>query len=117
MTVESLKIDWDECLHNNDKNSGLIAIGVKEVYEYSGSKRTNRVIGYAIEVVDTLNKFEKTSVKVMGLTKKPFEIGDNDEYLNVYFVGLQGRAYMDYATNTVKFSVTAEDVRILNDVG
>lgn len=117
MTLECLKVDWNASLSNYEKNSGLLAVGITEAYEYSGSKRTNRVIGYYIDVVDTLNKFEKTKVKITGLIEKPFEIDENDDkYLNVYFTGLQGRVYVDYATNTVKFSITADNVKVLNNM-
>jgi hypothetical protein len=111
MKLDSLVIDWDSSLHNNKSESGLVAIGVKEAYEYNGSKRTERVIGYNIEVVDTFNRFEKTVIRVPN---KPFDIKDDDNYLNVYFSGLRGKAYMEYSTNTVKFSVCADNVEILN---
>lgn len=114
MTLENLVIDWDASLHNTKENSGLIAVGIKETYEYNGSQRTNRIVGYSVEVVDTMNRFEKTSVKV-GVTEKPFEVDNNDEYLNVFFVNLKGKAYMDYNSHSVKFSLTADRVQVLNN--
>lgn len=115
MTLENLVIDWDASLHNLKDDSGLIAVGIKEAYEYNGSQRTSRVIGYSVEVVDTMNRFEKTSVKIIGSTEKPFEIGDNDDYLSVFFVGLKGKVYMDYSSHSVRFSLTADRVQVLND--
>lgn len=114
MILENLCIDWNSSLHNDEKDSGLIAVGIKEAYEYNGNKRTDRVIGFTIEVVDTMGRFEKSSIKVLGRTDQPFKIQEND-YLNVFFVNLKGRIYIDYNTNTVKFSITADDVRVLDD--
>lgn len=113
MTLGDLVIDWNASLHNYEKDSGLVAVRIKEAYEYDGSRRTDRIIGYSVEVADTYNRFEKTTVKVLGITKKPFEISDDDMYLNVFFVGLKGKVYMDYSTGSVKFSFTADGVQVL----
>lgn len=114
MTVENLVVDWNLSLHNAKQGGALIAVGIREAYEYVGSRRTDRITGYYVEVVDTLNRFEKTEVKVMT-AEKPFEITDSGEYLSVFFVGLKGKLFMDYNTKSVRFSVTADSVQILND--
>lgn len=111
MTLENLVIDANATLHNNKTDSGLIAVGIKECYEYNGSKRTDKVQGYAVEVVDSFNRFEKSIIKVLGLAQKPFEI--KDEYLSVYFENLKIKPYVDYSSNSVKFSITASSVVLL----
>lgn len=111
MTLENLIIDSNATLHNSKTDSGLIAVAIKEYYEYDGSKRTDKIQGYAVEVVDSFNRFEKSVIKLPGLSQKPFEI--QDEYLSVYFKGLNIKPYVDYSSNTVKFSITANDVEVL----
>lgn len=80
MTLENLIIDSNATLHNSKTDSGLIAVAIKECYEYDGSKRTDKI---------------------------------QDEYLSVYFKGLNIKPYVDYSSNTVKFSITANDVEVL----
>lgn len=114
MRLDDLVIDWNASLHNNKSGSGLIAVGIKDTYKYDGNRRTDEIIGYTIDVVDTMNRFEKTSIKVLGLSQKPFEV-EKDEYVRIYFKGLTGKVYTDFSTNVVKFSISADDVEILDD--
>ena len=113
MQLENIAINWDESLHNSRdrKKNGIIAIESKEQYDYQNNHKTDKVKGISVTVVDLFNKFEKTVVKVSGITK-PLDIKDNSKYMHVYFSNLQGKVYQ--INNSINFSITADNVEFLN---
>lgn len=108
MRMSDLKIDWSSTLHNDD--GALACYGVEENYVYKDHKKTNETDGWKVLVVDTMNSFEKWTVKVPGEVKPSF----SESYpVPVRFNGLNGTAYL--IAGELKASLFASSVESIEE--
>lgn len=109
MQLSDLVIDWKKTVGEN-----LSAVEIKEIYQYdSNNKKTSNILGYGVVVIAPKLKFDKITVKVL-CKEKPFELEDGD-LVPVYFENINGKAYLDYRSNEVRFSLSAENVFVIEE--
>lgn len=112
MDLKNLVIDWNASIHNcQDAEKSLVATNVKPVYEYENKRKTEKIVGYSITLVDFLNEFEKYQVRIDG-QEKPLIIPEGN-YIPVYLRNLTGKLYTDFASGEVKVSLRADAVELL----
>jgi len=111
MRLNDLVVDWEETIGNDLGN--LMAVDIREAYIWADGKKTDKLEGWNVEVVCPRLKFDKITIKISS-RMQPFEIAE-DEPILVKFVELKGKAYLDYKSGQVKFALTAEDVKVLDD--
>ena len=110
MKLSDLSINWEETIGNDLAN--LMAVDMREAYIWGADgKKTDNLEGWNVEVVCPKLKFDKITVKVRSKIQ-PFEIPDGEPIL-VKFIGLSGKAYLEYKSGQVKFAITAENVDVL----
>ena len=111
MQLSDLVIDWNETIGRN-----LMAVESKPVYAWVDGKKTDVIASYAISVVAPRMKFDKITVKIPNTGKVPLEFSDEEpEPIGCEFHGLTGKAYMDYKTGSVKFSISADSVEVVEE--
>lgn len=113
MKIGDCIIDWEKTLGINPKN-GLMAVGIKEAFAWEDGKKTKKVEGWNIECLIPRLQFEKVAIKVLVDGDKPFRL-EEGETVEVKFVGLKGKAYMDYQSNQVKFAITADSIQVISE--
>ena len=94
MKMSDLVIDWDETLGNNGT---LMAVETTWAYKYENDKKTDEIIGLNVACVVPKLKFDKVTVRVMGLVKVPEGLAILDNPKLVQFDGLDGKIYLDYS--------------------
>lgn len=117
MELSDIVINWDESIHNT-KEGTLIAVELKDIYQFDkNTKRfTDRIIGYTVVVVDCLNAFSKSSIRIETNERPSSKIQagiDTKDYCSVFFHGLGGKVYKDFSSGEVRFSITAKSVEVL----
>lgn len=102
------------------RDGTFILVGIAPEYEYVDNQRTDKVIGFKYEVVDTMN-FDKITVKVRGQKKplmpleKLLELRESGEKVLVEFINGADKLYIRRNGNiqTVEDSFSAEDINII----
>lgn len=118
MEIQDLYVDWNKTLHNT-KDGTLIAVGIKDIFEFDKIKKrfTENVIGFNLTVVDSLNAFSKSNIRIETNEEAPYEIQEaieSQEYCSVFLHGLRGRIYKDFSNNEIKFAISADAVEVIN---
>lgn len=97
----------------NPNRSNLLT-EVRELMEYQGGQRTDKIIGYAYTCVATGNKYAQFTVKVNQ--KKPVITNEELESLGgsveVTFTDFVGKFYQN-ASKEVVFSATAAGIEVI----
>lgn len=90
---------------------------ISQVFDYESGQKTDKVIGFKYEVVNTGN-YEKISVKVEQ--KKPLisiekleELIEADEKIFIEFENAKCKQYYSQRTNTVEDTFTADDIMLV----
>lgn len=95
-------------------NGSSILIGVREIMEYQGGQRTDKIIGFAYTCVATGNKYAQFTVKVNQ--KKPIITNEELENLGgqveVLFTDFVGKFYQN-ASKEVIFTSTAAGIEVI----
>lgn len=108
MKASDLVINWEDSLGDN-----LLATDVREAWQYVDGKKTERLVGWSIEIASPKMMLDKVVVKVLS-KNKPFEIVDG-EPVAVKFSGLSGKVYVNFRTGQLQASITAQGVAVLDE--
>lgn len=107
MKVSDLKINVPETIGEN-----LMLIDEpRKILHYEDGKRTDTLDSIGYTVISPNLSWEKVLVKVK-------ETSPSIEYqgtpIEVKFINLDGKAWQDYRSNTIKLSLTADSIEIVN---
>ncbi len=110
MKITELKITKDQV----SGNGPLILVEIREVYDYEGGEKTNRLLGYKYQVIAPMRKYESAFVKVESTAPiiTTEELEETDTPILVDFEGFEGKFYKyngDYA-----FSAKAKAIKIVS---
>lgn len=104
------------------KDGRFLLVGIEPDFEYENNQRTEKIIGYKYEVVDTVD-FDKIKVKIKG-QKKPLmtserleELRENGEKIVVEFINGVDKLYIRRSGNmsSVEDSFSAEDIKLAEE--
>ncbi len=115
MTLLRNKIIPMKCIFKED---AFLLLQITPLYEFENEKRTDKIIGYIYECVDTLD-FEKVKIKIKGQdaplmeNEKLQELRENGEKIAVEFINGVDLIYWSPKTKSLEDSFSAEDVRLV----
>lgn len=103
MKISDLKINVPETIGENL----MMVDNPREIFHYEDGKRTDTLDGIGYTVISPNLSWEKVLVKVK-------ETAPSIEYkgtpIEVNFTNLDGKAWQDYRSNTIKLSLTADSI-------
>ncbi len=107
MKVSDLKINVLETIGENL----MLVDNPREIFHYEDGKRTDTLDGIGYTVISPNLSWEKVLVKVKETTPS---IEYKGTPIEVNFTNLDGKAWMDFRSNSIKLSLTADSIEPVN---